>query len=417
MWLIDGLHGMDVIGKVHKKVLLEKAQKLQSGQPLTTCFFVSQKQFWSMQSLYDALAKNECCHLYTVPFPVSYHIPEERKKNYDELCAFHEKKGASVVQVCDHNNNLLVEPEVLAPDIIFYEQHWMGNFHSSYSIMKMWEKALCICMPYGVMIANIPESQFNGVAHNLAWRNFVETPVHFGLSRKYAQNKGVNTVVSGYPKFDAYALPPTKNYWKTQSPSIKRVIWAPHYSINTGGEIEFATFLQYWLKLMDLVKSNAYRIEVVLKPHPALKSQCLRIGVPEKLYDRYMANWDALPNASVVTDGDYIDLFATSDAIILDSLSFISEYMITGKPMCFLSKFQSFDELSTHFNDFGKKAISLIDIAYSLQDIYDFFTNVCNGKAQVSEERRYFTDEVLKVNFGHAGKFIADHIMEQLKIV
>ena len=72
------------------------------------------------------------------------------------------------------------------------------------------------------MIANIPEDQFNGVAHNLAWLNFVETPMHLRLSRNMPDNKGINSVASGYPKFDAYAAPVKKHYWKSNSPHIKR---------------------------------------------------------------------------------------------------------------------------------------------------------------------------------------------------
>lgn len=410
--LLDG----NIIFQVQKRLLSEKSEKLRNGHKLHVCFFVSQKQFWSMQSVYDALAENRCFKLSVVPFPVLFH-QAERKKNYEDLCNFHKEKGASVLQVCNFKYRLLAQPEDIAPDIIFYEQHWMGNYPPAYCITNMWSKALCICMPYGVMMANIPEEQFNGVAHNLSWRNFTETPIHFILSKKYAENKGVNTVVSGYPKLDAYSRPVVKNYWKTQSPAIKRIIWAPHYSLNTCSNIEFSTFLNYWKAFLSLVKNNSDRIEMVLKPHPALKSRFLALGLPGGMYDRFMAEWDALPNASVVTDADYIDLFTTSDAIILDSVSFTAEYMVTEKPICFLSRYPSFEKLSANFNPFGKRVISLVDIAYNYAEVQDFIQNVCGGTARVSDERRYFTSETLKVNFGHVGEFIVNHILEQLHAV
>ncbi|MDR2488590.1 MAG: CDP-glycerol glycerophosphotransferase family protein [Desulfovibrio sp.] len=408
---------LEAISRVQTYVLRRVAAKLRDGKTLNVYFFVSQKQFWSMQSVYDALAAYDCFRLYIVPFPTSFHTHGERKRNYADLCEFHEKKGATIVRVCDCAGNLLIQPEELEADLVLYEQHWMINYHPSYTLWEMCVMALCVCMPYGIMIANIPEDQFNENAHNLAWRNFAETPMHLKLSRKYAANKGVNTVVSGYPKLDAYARPVEKNYWKTDSPRIKRIVWAPHYSIRTDDAINCSTFHMYWMQFMELVKNSGDKLEMVLKPHPALKSRCLKVGFPEEIFDRYMSEWDSLPNASVVTDGDYVDLFTTSDALILDSLSFISEYLVTGKPMCFLSKFPDFSKLSGIFNDYGKMVISLVDVAYNFNDAATFINNVCKGTAGVSSEREYFTDSMLKVNFGHVGEFIANHILEQLRAV
>ena len=391
-----------------------QSKRLKIYDTLKICFFVSQKQFWSMQSIYDALKKYKCFQLIIVPFPASFHVSEEKKTNYRELCAFHEQNGANVVHVCDEENNLLIPPEELSPDIIFYEQHWMGNFHPEYQIANMFKSALCICIPYGVMIANIPEDQFNGVAHNLAWLNFVETPMHLRLSRKYADNKGINSVASGYPKFDSYAAPVKKHYWKSNSPHIKRIIWAPHYSVNTLSVINFGTFFTYASQLLSLARSNADRLEFIVKPHPALKSQCIKFGLPAHVFDSYMDAWNSLPNASVFTDGDYLDLFKTSDALILDSLSFISEYLITGKPMCFLSKYPTFEMLATHFNEYGKRVLSLIDIAYGYEDVIRFVQHVCQNRIPPNAARDNFVNAMLKINFGHVGDFIADYIFNQL---
>lgn len=408
----------DIIAQVHAMVLQSKAAVLRRGETLNVCFFVNRKQFWSMQSVYDAFKKHTRFNLLIVPFPITLDTPDGKKAeavDYEELCEFHEEKGAKVVRVCEPDGRLLIGPDELAPDIIFYEQHWMSMYHEEYSIEHMFKSALCVCVPYGVMIANIPENQFNGIAHNFAWRNFVESPVHFGLAMKYGDNKGKNAVVSGYPKFDAFSGPVRKSYWKTSSPQIKRIIWAPHYSVNTGSRVDFATFTDYWGKMLEFVKNNGDKIEMIMKPHPALRSQCAAVGMPGQVFDRYVDIWNSLPNGSVVSDGDYIDLFMTSDAMILDSLSFISEYMITGKPMCFLNKFASAAELLTHFNDYGKKAVSLLDMAYNWDDVTGFIKGVCDGTLPEREDRKYFVDNILKVNFGHVGEFMVNHILQQLR--
>ena len=78
----------------------------------------------------------------------------------------------------------------------------------------------------------------------------------------------------------------------------------------------------------------------IVKPHP----QLLLSAVSSKLFPSaeafkdYLNKWDALPNARVVTGGYYQDIFETSDAMILDSGSFIAEYQFTHKPMLFLTR-------------------------------------------------------------------------------
>lgn len=415
MGVCENLVSTGMVKSVQDDIFKRVSDKLHRGEKLNVYFFVGQKQFWSMQSVYDSLKQHDNLNLSIVPFPASYHYNEEIRINYNELCEFHKSYGAHITEIYDFETGVTVSPDTLSADIIFYEQHWMNNYFEEYRIYEMFVSALCICVPYGIMTANIPEAQFNGFAHNLSWINFVESPLHFGMVKKYADNKGVNAVVSGYPKLDEFSRPAKKNYWKTSSPDIKRIIWAPHYSVNTGLDIDFSTFLEYRSFFLNFAKAHK-NIEFILRPHPALKSQCLRIGMSENKFESYMSAWSSLPNASVVYDGNYIDLFKTSDALILDSISFISEYLLMEKPICFLNRFGTYEELAKHFNDYGKKVISFIDMAYDKNDISSFIEDVCTGKAvHVSEERKYFVENVIKVNFGQVGEYITSYIMKKLE--
>ena len=45
-----------------------------------------------------------------------------------------------------------------------------------------------------------------------------------------------------------------------------------------------------------------------------------------------------MPNARVVPNGNYLPYFASSDAIILDSASFVCEYLYAHKPGLFLTR-------------------------------------------------------------------------------
>ena len=49
--------------------------------------------------------------------------------------------------------------------------------------------------------------------------------------------------------------------------------------------------------------------------------------------------------------GEYRDMFLTSDAMILDSVSFMQEYLFTEKPLLVLRK----EKDSESFNTFGEE--------------------------------------------------------------
>ena len=51
-----------------------------------------------------------------------------------------------------------------------------------------------------------------------------------------------------------------------------------------------------------------------------------------------MDTWDALPNARTVRFGTYDDLFLTSDGMIMDCASFLTEYTLVDKPLIFLRR-------------------------------------------------------------------------------
>ena len=78
----------------------------------------------------------------------------------------------------------------------------------------------------------------------------------------------------------------------------------------------------------------------VFKPHPNLRNALISKGIMNSIdeYEEYLDRFRRLPNASVQEEGDYLALFDTSDALINDSISFICEYMYTGKPMLFLRR-------------------------------------------------------------------------------
>lgn len=163
----------------------------------------------------------------------------------------------------------------------------------------------------------------------------------------------------------------------------KTIIWAPHWSIEEG--ILYATFQHNFKFFLEYAKNNE-DIRWIVKPHPNLFFSAVRSGVfsTDQEFNSYIEAWKALPNAEVVVGGDYQESFCESDAMILDSSSFVAEYQYVNKPMLFLRReTQTFNKLA---DDIIKASYSVNGDDYS--GIEKFIDDVVmHGNDYKSEQR------------------------------
>ena len=157
----------------------------------------------------------------------------------------------------------------------------------------------------------------------------------------------------------------------------------------------------------------------VVKPHPRLMLATIETGIfpSVEAYNEYMQKWNDLPNAQVFTGGYYQEIFATSEGMIHDNLSFIAEYQYTNKPMIFL---MNNDE--EEFTELGKKILdasyivdgkNLEQIAAALQKIF------IEGNDPLKSKRKKVFDEELnykKFNGMLASDFIFKNVTDELGI-
>jgi CDP-glycerol glycerophosphotransferase (TagB/SpsB family) len=112
----------------------------------------------------------------------------------------------------------------------------------------------------------------------------------------------------------------------------------------------------------------------------------------KKKTDAYYNKWENLENGQL-ENGDYIDLFLTSDALIHDCGSFMAEYLITGKPSLFMVRDESIME---YWNTFGEKALAVHYQSRNKKQVIDFIENiVLNENDSMKEERNNFVQNNL----------------------
>ena len=226
-------------------------------------------------------------------------------------------------------------------------------------------------------------------------------------------------IYSGYPKLDVFFKPDSKFQfdWKMTRPDAKKIIWAPHWSIGHRG-VRQATIQWNYKFMYEFAKAHP-ETSWVVKPHPTLFNSALleKLFPSEEALNEYFQKWDNLPNARFYTGTYYQDIFATSDGMILDCVSFVAEYQYVDKPMIFLTrsgsaKFDALGEaiLKSSYTVDGK---DLDAIAATIQRV------IIEGDDYKAAQRKEIFDKYLnypKTNGMSASDFIYKNICDELKL-
>ena len=222
--------------------------------------------------------------------------------------------------------------------------------------------------------------------HQCLWRHFL--PIKEFKEFAKAIYPADNCEIVSYPGLDPFVdkkniLTDIKAANWNKSRSMK-VIWAPHHTIEKSVDGPFfSTFLIY-AKIMYGLACQAENLQICFKPHPALK---------KKLYnheewgrertDEYYSRWANAINGNI-NESIYHDFFLSADAMVLDSVSFISEFCSLKKPLCFLIRPDKMD-YSNYFNEVGNKIFKEIPKAKSWEEIMAFLNNLANGSDKKME--------------------------------
>jgi CDP-glycerol glycerophosphotransferase (TagB/SpsB family) len=146
--------------------------------------------------------------------------------------------------------------------------------------------------------------------------------------------------------------------------------------------------------MIQLAKHYIDRMQIIFKPHPNLKSKLYkhdRWGI--RRTDEYYEVWNGIENRRL-EEGEYISLFNESDAMIFDSVSFLSEYTCTGKPSLFLKRRENIFE--ENMNELGKEVAKSVYKGSTKEEITDFIDEVVLfGNDYLLSERKKIINEVL----------------------
>lgn len=381
-------------------------------EPISVYFFVNYTSVWKYDNLFKRLMADSAFVPKILICPVVNKDYDHMVQTIEECEAYFKAKGYPYDCAYDRETNTFLEPNELTPDIIFYTSPYKGVIDDRFYISN-YKKSLSCYISYAYI--NVPYKYTVALPfHEMLWRFYIECPDNYEQAKSLALSKAKNCVVTGYTMYDDLNRRIwNEEDWKDKSSTYKRIIWAPHHSIQTNDEnalIHFSTFLQYYDIIYKLSQKYKNEIQFVFKPHPILKS--MLYAHPEwgkERTDAYYKQWEEGENTSFC-NGEYIDLFLSSDALIHDCGSFIIEYLYTKKPCLFLISQNRLNEC----NNVSQKAFAVHHHAYKQEDIEKFIEQVVlnNNDSKWIEREQFYKDVLLPPN----NQSVRDNIINDIKI-
>lgn len=315
--------------------------------------------------------------------------------------------------------------------VIFYQSPFDLHIISKFPPEIVEKQSKIAYVSYGINMANLPNYHYGLPFYESCWKIFFESEYSPRMASAFLKEKfhkiASKIVITGSPKTDyinekiiQLTSNPDENFdhlWpRPKNNEIRRIIWAPHWILKLpyAENIGYSSFLLYKDFFLQYLKENQ-GIDFVLRAHPLMWNELQAKGAMSaediKLYKK---EFDALPNARIDSaQEEYGDLFATSDAMITDGISFFTEYPYE-KPL--LHTISSEKLLSNpEFNHYGIKIIENFYKAFSSSDIINFIEQVVLNQKDDKRESRIKNLNQLILNKNN-GSFIANYIKDTLLV-
>ena len=274
-----------------------------------------------------------------------------------EVSAFYDSLGIKHLRFDFEDSAIGTEKlRAMKPDYVFLNYPWQRNYQPGYRAEVLSEfTKVCQVPYYSFALVNEPGIEdvapylYTQRSHQLSSLIFTQdVAVVEAYSRTSRGDSHVH--LTGSPKIDSLVSRAV-----IESHDRYRLVWAPHHSYSPHW-LNFGTFAQMHHEMLQFAKART-EIDIIMRPHPFMFGTLVdREVLSQHELENWLQAWNALPNTSIETGGDFATLFKSADLLLTDGISFLAEYpLITGKPAVFLEntdhwKFSPIGEIAARAN-------------------------------------------------------------------
>lgn len=315
--------------------------KLLAGCPMVksasikVAFLVNESSKWKYEALFSMLADDQRYSpiVLLTCADIDWQLNrEERQAKLDSNKAFFGRRGFRCELAYDGQKDTAISLKKFHPDVVFYQHPWeISPCQSPLAVSKY---ALTFYVPYFLPTYGIPELECRQDFHRNLFCHVVLNKdwVHYYAKYLGRDIYSGKLMPLGHPMLDVYWQMAHK---KKVLEADRWVIYAPHWSIphpkNTNA-LNLSTFMETGRPMLEYALRHP-EIKWLFKPHPTLRTVLYKI-LPRQEVDDYYAQWERL--GKVCYNGDYVELFFESQALITDCDSFLIEYVFSGNPIIHL---------------------------------------------------------------------------------
>ena len=378
-------------------------RRIKKKNKINVAFFCMSVSLWKYDTIFQMMQKDPFFHplFFISPRKDSYRV---RRKEIKMMIDFCRKKGYEYVNMRSNLYYLGQKINNYDIDVAFYSQPYSNISPRSYYYDKLCAALLCY-VPYGYLISKM-EHNYVSLLNQIAWKVYMPTSVTKYTASLFCKDTS-NMEDVGYPGYDMYLNSESYNWKKT---GLKKIIWAPHFSIRSNSWLHLSSFLFIYREMVEIAKKYKNEALFVFKPHPHLyPALCAEWGV--KQTNDYYSLWSNMEN-TVLVEGNGYPVFKSSDALIHDCASYLLDYMYTQKPCLYVSLS---GKLNVETAEDGMDAYEAHYHAKSSEDIDSFIQHVVIGGEDNMQGQR--KDVLKKHILPKTGRSATENIIGSIKAI
>ena len=379
-------------------------KRIKFKEKLKVIFLVTENSKWGYQSLYESMINNpkfEPLVLVSVLNRVHKGIDKTRN-NLEENYQFFKSRNMNVDYA--YRNGEFVNLKEFEPDIVFYEQPW--DLPKIYKPQYVSKFALTFLSPYSFQIFDFKDD-YKQNFHKFLFKYLVTSDINIYRFERYNKDNSKNCLNINYLKLDEYLKDLEDNHTIWESPSKFKIIYSPHFAFSKGS-IGVSTFLENGKFILNLAKELQNNTTWIFKPHPQLKYALLTNKImTEAEVEAYYNEWEII--GKVYTQGNYFNIFKTSDLMITDCCSFLGEYLPTLNPII-----RPLSPIATPLNDLGNEIVKGYYETNDNLEIKKILLKLLHNNDEKKQIRKELVNNVLKFNQNSAESII-NYISELIR--